>query len=351
MEDNVNLAPKVVVVIGNGFDLDLGLRTKYSQFVDSEFFVPLISPENPVYDICYDLDSRLHLMVLENNKLALYIKELQEHNLWVDLEKAIKDYCLYHKSERNSQQIKKEIYGVRYFLYKYIQNTDTELKHNQNLQKSIAYTVISALKSNNADFNIWNFNYTNTCETIMRMVGFDGQDINQHLYYIHGSISQSQIQESINIVLGTRYNADVHKICPSAIKSVSADKKYADQAQRLRSQLMETENLLIFGHAVGDSDTQYFEDVLQKSSKLKRVLVINYKDEDIENVRINLDDISKNRFGFLCEQGTIIFESFKTKGYFEGPFMNYIDPRNKQELDAMLKDCFCYNNSNFTLDI
>lgn len=351
MENKVNLAPKVVVVIGNGFDLNLGLRTKYSQFVDSEFFVPLISPQNPVWDRCLDLESKLSMMVLEDNKLALYVKKQREHNLWVDLEQAIKDYCLDHKTEMNSQQIKKEIYGLRYFLYKYIQNTDTELKNNPNLHKSIAYNVIDALKNNNAVFDIWNFNYTNTCETLMRMAGFDSQVIDQHLYYIHGSIGQSQMSESINIVLGTRYNADIHKVCPSAIKSVSADKNYAEQVQLFKSQLMDAENLLIFGHAVGDSDTQYFEEVLQKSSKLKKVLVINYKDEDIERVRINMDDISKNRLGSLCEQGTVVFESFKTRGYLEGPFMNYIDPRNKQELDAMLKDCFCYNNSNFTLDI
>lgn len=39
--------PKVVVVVGNGFDLDLGCPTSYNDFVESKWFDSLITGKPP----------------------------------------------------------------------------------------------------------------------------------------------------------------------------------------------------------------------------------------------------------------------------------------------------------------
>lgn len=352
MEKKIHLAPKVVVIIGNGFDLDLGLKTRYSDFVSGDYFHPLLGPETPICNSFFDLGIQRKNMIMRDNNFAKYVKEKELERNWVDLEQDIKDYCLSHKTERNSQQLKKEIYGVRYFLYKYIQFLDTNLiKQNPNLDKTVAYQVINALKSHNAIFDIWNFNYTNTCSTIMKMVGFGQQDITDHLHAIHGSIEESQKSETINILLGTRYDKDIMRVCPSAIKSF-VDENYADRVVLFRTQLQEAESLLLFGHSMGDSDAQYFVDMFKTSKKLKRILVINYNEEQIESVRINLDKMSSNKLGPLWEKGSKIFKSFKTRGYLEKPFMNSVDPKNEQILKKLLQEFLNYSFvEDLTLDV
>ena len=62
---------KNVLVIGNGFDLSLGLKTSYKDFIQSNYF---------------------SLLVKNNNSLALYLNEKQEINNWVDIEKELTEY-------------------------------------------------------------------------------------------------------------------------------------------------------------------------------------------------------------------------------------------------------------------
>ncbi len=37
-EERLNQDHKIVLVMGNGFDLDLGLKTSYKSFIDSTYF-------------------------------------------------------------------------------------------------------------------------------------------------------------------------------------------------------------------------------------------------------------------------------------------------------------------------
>ena len=85
---NELLPKKVVLVIGNGFDLDMGLRTSYADFVDSIYFKYLIDPnqKNPV-EMMEGVDEDKIIRI--PNGMASYVMEEKEHNNWVDLEECI----------------------------------------------------------------------------------------------------------------------------------------------------------------------------------------------------------------------------------------------------------------------
>lgn len=59
------------VIIGNGFDLSLGLPTSYSHFIKSEYFIHLLS----------------------SNKLCRYLADTYERCNWVDIEASLKEYA------------------------------------------------------------------------------------------------------------------------------------------------------------------------------------------------------------------------------------------------------------------
>ena len=82
--------PKVVVVVGNGFDLDMGFKTSYKDFVESEWFETMLVKDHPN---SYNIENEyLREMNIFPNGLAEYIKRTEEYNNWVDLEECIKEY-------------------------------------------------------------------------------------------------------------------------------------------------------------------------------------------------------------------------------------------------------------------
>lgn len=60
-----------LLIIGNGFDLDLGLPTKYSNFIESKYF----KKQN----------------IRRGSKLFKYISETYHDKKWIDIENELKD--------------------------------------------------------------------------------------------------------------------------------------------------------------------------------------------------------------------------------------------------------------------
>ncbi|MCK9372781.1 MAG: bacteriophage abortive infection AbiH family protein [Sulfuricurvum sp.] len=62
-----------IIVIGNGFDLNLGLKTSYKDFFASDYFKSLIE---------------------EDNSFAKYLTYKNNLNNWVDIEQEIPEYSM-----------------------------------------------------------------------------------------------------------------------------------------------------------------------------------------------------------------------------------------------------------------
>ena len=106
-----------VLFIGNGFDLDLGLKTSYSDFIKWEKFESLT----------------------DNNSLAKAIKKEHEIKKWIDLEAFLKNYIITQSTSdvfanKDDSYLKQEFYAIQDLLNKYIGN-------KSNLSK-IVYIMI-----------------------------------------------------------------------------------------------------------------------------------------------------------------------------------------------------------------
>jgi hypothetical protein len=72
--EKVQITPKdTCIVIGNGFDINLGLPTSYADFVKSTHFDD---------------------MVKRGNELAKHLKSKFELQNWIDIENELKSYSL-----------------------------------------------------------------------------------------------------------------------------------------------------------------------------------------------------------------------------------------------------------------
>lgn len=94
------------MIIGNGFDLDLGLKTKYIDFVRSPYFKAMLGGDDSVVSNLVDYGSNKERMQIYPNKLAQFVKKEEESRGWVDLEIDTRDYCI---ANREIPQAEKDV--------------------------------------------------------------------------------------------------------------------------------------------------------------------------------------------------------------------------------------------------
>ena len=124
------------LIIGNGFDLSLGLSTSYMDFVNSDEFQILLNMQN---------------------QLAIYLKVNAELQNWIDIENELK---LYSKNEDNAK-FKTEYEALCKQLVVYINNID----YSSINKNSKAYEVLTNLSSTKNNI-ILDFNYTASTKEI-----------------------------------------------------------------------------------------------------------------------------------------------------------------------------------------
>lgn len=329
----VLLPKKVVLVIGNGFDLDMGYRTSYSHFVDSPEFKYLIdsSQANPV-EFMEGVDEDKLTRV--PNGMASYVMEQKEHNDWVDLEECIREYGEKSAvSAENKERLRKELFSIRYMLYHYLARVVNYQFENRDpyFKNRIAYKLLEGIVNENVSCEIWDFNYTFTCEMVLERLKVDSKTINEHLHYIHGQLIKENDYERWPIVLGSNSTEQLQQVCPSAIKSNT--RGYFDNCSALKTDVQKAETIVFMGYSMGSTDRPYFSEML-KSEKLKSVVVITKSEASLDEFRANMNLASENLFAQRTQSATLQVVAYTSAGYYD--LYNTIDANKSKEFAEVI---------------
>lgn len=245
----------ILLVIGNGFDLELGLKSSYKSFIESDIYqrysdgVSSSLGYKKKFDLLYDVD----INIFEHFKNILSIQN------WIDLEMEIgklagrnmaifnKDTGRHEKSLAYSSDFMMSSYNLlRDCLNEYISG----LKSNDNNPNNYALQILSILATNKYEnVRIVTFNYTDLKETTKL-------DIKVPIYHIHGQISKGP---NTNIILGVQDNVEVDKSFSYVIKSHSP----FYHSSHIIDMLEESDEVIFFGHSLGETDYPYFSDFFQ----------------------------------------------------------------------------------------
>lgn len=226
-----------MVIIGNGFDLDQGLRTSYSHFLE-DGIEPGVGTSNEIIQAALD----------------------QGEN-WCDVEMALaqviarEEKLTVNKDRREG--IRKNYEQIARLLKRYIEG---EQRHRQIKfdQTKPSYRMIEGLLgSEYAYIKFFDFNYTNTIKNILEAL----PKRNNILHYkVHGSVDQNEI------IFGVENYSDV--VIPSEFtyaKKSHGDLFYAES--KISNELINAHEIHFFGHSLGESDeihfAKYFEDVMR----------------------------------------------------------------------------------------
>lgn len=316
---------KKILILGNGFDLDLGRKTLYKDFYESEFCpkdypAPIIKHLNEKWTDnlesvkWYDLENEIlnyyekikhkeitgyDLYDVNERKILVQIKELPTHTTFPIIQDnrdvinrlladnilglSSNNHLIVHPDaflspvERDIKAIQK----IKYGLTKYLEG----IQNGIIKENSVAATIVRTFTYNSVYSNecsVYSFNYMTLHSIYNSNATGVFNDITQ---FVHGAIKDD------NIIIGTKD----HQIPPKYdFIQKSFDPKF--NPPTLGVDLLLADDITIFGHSLGVNDSQYFKPFFVQQSlptaKKKRITIFTKDDKSEMQIKRALQEMT-----------------------------------------------------------
>lgn len=293
LEDNKS---KNIVIVGNGFDMSLGLKSSYQNFIEYIKYKKRLSEDNELYNY-----NRLFLRKYEGFHLnwsdfeSLYeetVRKINKRSYKNEEPQDIFDISSINDSIKKLEEDFHEYLSYEYPKWVQHKTIETGSSGFKSFTESINPFFIKMIKDENTFFI--NFNYTNTiedlCESILYDNSMPGSSIKvkkakDRVFHIHGSLEEE------NILFGGGFtdSEGINKIHYS--QSLINDKLFRIKENELlnstRIKIMSTIdlgnpetnfNLYILGHSLKGSDFPFLSRIIKKARK---VYIFYYGDDYI----------------------------------------------------------------------
>lgn len=226
----------ILFIIGNGFDLSLGLKTSYQDFLKSGEF-----------------------KIIEGSSLCQYLKKKQKLQNWVDIEKELSNYCMDMYKIKTPydglnlhERFKEEYYELKEQLKIYLTRQEETIK-SISLNNYTIHLLKDLVRSQSSSIEVITFNYTDILDRISE---YSRIGIKTNVHHVHGSLKT-------DIVFGVEDKVELQNEEGFLYKSFSPYKEIRPIKQLLNL----FANVIFFGYSLGDTDRQYFEDYFNNLAK------------------------------------------------------------------------------------
>ncbi len=361
---------KIIFVLGNGFDMDLGLKTSYKDFWESKY-CPRNYPARIIKHLnnkwsdnldavkWYDLENELleyFRYVKANYYISTDFLTTKEHTFL----KAVSPHCLvrgyYEEYEEQIQDLTRQgiiqfndlgfntymtipfledlkksgqerdkiaVGHIKQGLCDYIREAVKEQINDNSCAFFTLFSLAQAKEKGN-DVKIYTFNYTSLPNP------YDySQESNT--YHIHGNC------DSGKIIIGTQDSNEFNKEYDFLQKSF--DPNFNPPA--LVYDLLDADEIVIFGHSIGVNDRQYFKAFFQQQTstnnpKRKRITIFT-RDENSEiEIKRSLQHMTDHNLSTLY--GLNDLEIIKTAHLKENPqqFKDFMTRHIKDDVQVMI---------------
>ena len=270
-----------LLIVGNGFDLSMGFKTSYGDFMRSSVF--------PKFD----------------STLCSYLrKQFQENMGWIDIENELSEFSNVISSMKQDAKKKhtkweydnfwEEYDDLKSSLKKYLQE---ETKGQFILKKD--NPAVSVINNLPVDSKIISFNYTSIIE---RMTWERFCASKSNLLHIHGSLAAYD-----DIVFGVEDSAKLSKEHVFLYKAYNQSLKAREFSLWLNS----AGRIIFYGYSLGDTDRQYFEKFFQKlcseNSSNVNLVFYYYGQSSYDNLIWQLQMLTKHKLTQLQTYNQIEF--------------------------------------------
>lgn len=289
---------KTVLIIGNGFDLNLNYPTSYSDFMESSNFKSLISESN--------------------NILAKYLEFRMKDNgdNWIDIENELGKYAYILRTSASiafempqvimrdnhashiQNSFRSEYTQLCAALKDYLRKYDELEKHDESIYKSNSFAFIKKILYEQSSCYVVNFNYTSFVEKVINEVNVNYTDF--CIRQIHGSLKD-------DIVFGVQDNMELQREHVFLYKSYNK----CQDVRELPQILDNADKIIFFGYSLGETDHSYFDDFFNsqtiKSCQKKKFVFYHYGQTAYDDIIWQLRTLTKNRTSYLNQYNDIEF--------------------------------------------
>lgn len=268
---------ETVIVLGNGFDLDLGWNTSYKAF--------------------YDKHKGWKMHETGDDDLFQYVIKQVPGN-WFDFERTLHEYAL-HRAENpfpkdDSYKIDADINDYNTFkdqLARFISEESQKLIDDDSHAYRLLEAYVGAKKNRTSDsffpVKLFSYNYTPLL-TILRHID---PSVNAGYTPVHGMVERN------DIIFGFHDDPKVPKEYRSLQKSMDVNYKSSD----IVTESLQAKTIIFFGLSLGYIDGVYFKNLFEQISNLanpqminKRVVFITKDTQSGNNIKNNLLDAGIN---------------------------------------------------------
>lgn len=300
----------IVIVLGNGFDLDLGWNTSYKSF--------------------YDKHKGWGIHKTDEDDLFQYVIKKVPGN-WFDFERTLHEYALYRAEkpypEKEAYKIDRDIQDYNTFkdqLARFItEGSKLPVKENSHAYRLLE-AYVGAKKRNTAipntlfSIKLFSYNYTPLLSVIRRI------EPSMKIGYIpvHGMVERN------NIIFGFHDDQNIPKEYRSIQKSM--DENY--KSSNIVTESLKADYLIFFGLSLGYIDGVYFKNLFEQISNLtnpqminKHLFFITKNAQTMEDCKNNLLDMGINlQLLYNSNEVQFIYTDEKEGQKTEGVFSNLI---------------------------
>lgn len=254
---------KKILIIGNGFDIDLGLRTRYSDFAKSNIWEKLM---RNTYGFDQDLLAAL--------------REAKEKEAWFDIEKTMNEYVRAIRPESLTTDLvdkdKKNFIEVTKALDKYLKDE----QKSRTLESNHYAAQVLRLIADVGGFEYYTFNYTSLGD-IATSCGIKIDT--SRITHVHGSLKND------SIILGVL--TDPANQLHEQYSFMYKDNSRFYMSNNMYEDFDKADDIIFFGHSINGMDFPYFKDFFIKQSgmggeyKSKHVTIFTYDDDSNQQIR------------------------------------------------------------------
>lgn len=250
---------KAIIILGNGFDLDLGLKTSYSDFAKSAQWKDL-------------MDNNTHSS--DETWLLGFLKSKYDVNQWIDIESALLEYALVKTKHNDMTHAAEDTIDFKVIcqaLKAYLKSQQDQFTPSVH---SIASGFLKCIVSLSNQSSLYSFNYTD----LNVLAGKYGTMMNHIVHHIHGSLADDD-----DIILGIETSARIDDRYAFLFKTQNRHYSHTN----ILKDLHDKEEYVFYGHSLNGMDYEYFKLTFQNlaiisSPKPTRLTIIT-KDEASEN--------------------------------------------------------------------
>ena len=263
----------VALIVGNGFDIDMGLPSRYSDFIRSKEWNDAVNGFN-IY---------LQQKDYQNHSLIAQLQMASTNSQWFDIEQEIHRFIVSHpdNTERDVRDIRSEFEVIKKALTNYLKRiTSTFTADNSKVSTALHYRMRECPLTVTEIY----FNYTYPHQYIklpIQQAIFNGA---QHwVTFVHGSLRDNDIVLGCDLQEGEQVN-----------RQLSFMYKYNQlkKANHIARNILEAKEIIFFGHSINEMDFGYFKEFFKVASAspipIRHLTIITYDDESERNIKDNI---------------------------------------------------------------